>query len=243
MEAIDTQRRFEEIIAELERLKKATDLVEDNATQTKKLSEAMQKVVGALDELVPAVKKASKDSRAAVEEGAGVLQQNGDRLGGLKEDFDGFLERAASEHQNRLAQLSETLEKALAQQQQFLDQHAETQKATLQSVRDAVKEDLDRTVQSVEERFATRQEQAKTAHQSAMSSLEAMSEQELTGRRSLQEVVVHVREQVIGHANSKQEQTRQRMDDQFERGERAVFALLVLQGLTAALVLVLYFVG
>jgi chromosome segregation ATPase len=158
MEAIDTQRRFEELISELERLKNTAELIEENASNTEELSSRTADILGELGELVPSVEE-------TIDQKVQLLQQKSENLGDVREEFSALLDQVESEHRSRLASLSETLDEALDSQNEFLRQYAQEHEEALNSVGSGIQG----AVNTVEQRVVAVQDQVENAHEQTIS--------------------------------------------------------------------------
>ena len=177
MEAIDTQRRFEELISELERLKDTAGLIEENASNTEELSNRTADILEELGELVPSVGE-------TVDKKVQLLQRQVENLEELREKHDTLLDQAESEHQSRLESLSNTLDDALGNQKEHIEE-------VLQQEIQRLRQQTENLVQ-VEENFNAFLDQAKSNHQGQLESLsdtlnEALVDQNEFLRRHVRE--------------------------------------------------------
>ena len=154
MEAIDTQRRFEELVSELERLKDAADLIDENASNVEEISETTADILDDLRDLVPSVEEVLENERQH-------LRKQAEQLTQLRENIESYLEEAKSERQEHLDSLSNTLDEALKKQKALLGEFSEDYKGTLNAMGGSIRED----VQNVDQRIGTLEDQTEEMHE------------------------------------------------------------------------------
>jgi len=161
MEITNTQRRFEELVNELERLKSATDQIDQSASTTAELADQVSKVVATLDEELPHAQRAIDQStramkdkvtelKAAAEElrefQQTVLTKHNNQLQDLRSAVDRSLEKMSTAHDHKLDDLSQNIGDVIQRAQESIDNTTEQLRENLEADFEAYSDQIQKEV-------------------------------------------------------------------------------------------------
>lgn len=221
MEITDTQRRFEKLVDELERLRSATDQIDQSASTTAELASQVSDVVETVDALIPQIQSAVDESIQGIESEAIELRSAAEKL-------KQFQQTVQSRHDDQLKDLRSAIDESLEETSAAHDQKLEDLSEDVRALIYRARKSLEDTAEQLEEKVEGDLE----AHSDRMS-------QEIS--EGIGEIRKHVRQ--LREDNEEQRRRVEDLSDKIETYRWNVLALAGVGGLVLVVVVILVLLG
>lgn len=221
MEITDTQRRFEKLVDELERLRSATDQIDQSASTTAELASQVSDVVETVDALIPQIQSAVDESIQGIESEAIELRSAAEKL-------KQFQQTVQSRHDDQLKDLRSAIDESLEETSAAHDQKLEDLSEDVRALIYRARKSLEDTAEQLEEKVEGDLE----AHSDRMS-------QEIS--EGIGEIRKHVRQ--LREDNEEQRRRVEDLSDKIETYRWNVLTLAGVGGLVLVVVVILVLLG